>query len=180
MKLLSYIIKHDTGLAPNPFWNYCTLAVCTPNHINARLQKDDWILGLSSKNTGNKIVYLMKLTEEKMSFDDYFYDYRFDKKKPNIRGNNKQLVGDNFYHLNNSGKWEQMHTLLHNTEEERNRDLKNSYVFISNYFFYFGDKRLPLNIKFQNFVVGRGIKYCKDINRLIVLLILSVIIILLD
>ena len=164
MKLLSYIVKHDTRLAPNPFWNYCTLAVCTPNHVNARLQKDDWILALSSKNTGNKIVYLMKLTEDKMFFNDYFNDNRFNKKKPNIRGNNKQLTGDNLYHINSSGDWEQIRTLLHNTEEERKRDLRNPYVFISNYFFYFGDQRISLNKKFQEFIVGRGIKYFEDIK----------------
>ena len=27
---------HDTGFAPNPFWGYCTLAVCTPNHMGVQ------------------------------------------------------------------------------------------------------------------------------------------------
>jgi hypothetical protein len=31
-KLRSYIVRVDTGLAPNPFWGFCTLALCTPNH----------------------------------------------------------------------------------------------------------------------------------------------------
>lgn len=53
MRLLSYIIKHDTGLAPNPLHGYCTLAVCTPNHQNADIKKDDWILGLSGKAQGH-------------------------------------------------------------------------------------------------------------------------------
>ena len=34
-----YIAVLDTGLAPNPFWGYCTLAVCTPNHMGIRLDQ---------------------------------------------------------------------------------------------------------------------------------------------
>lgn len=30
MKLFSYIVTHDAGFAPNPFWGYCTLACCKP------------------------------------------------------------------------------------------------------------------------------------------------------
>lgn len=166
MKLLTYIVKHDTGLAPNPYWNYCTLAVCTPNHMSAQLEKDDWILGLSSKSSGNKIIYLMQLTEYKMFFNDYFNDKRFERKKPNIRGNNKQIVGDNLYYLDISGEWKQTHTLLHKTEEEKKKDLKHPYVFISKYFFYFGAKRVPLNKMLQHLVVGRGVKYCRDIKKI--------------
>ena len=30
MKLSAYIVSTDAGLAPNPFWGVCTLAVCKP------------------------------------------------------------------------------------------------------------------------------------------------------
>jgi hypothetical protein len=58
MKLLSYIIKYDTGFVPNPFWDYCTLAVCTHNHINAQLERGDWILGHSDKANLTALVFV--------------------------------------------------------------------------------------------------------------------------
>jgi len=162
VKLLSYVIKHDIGLAPNPYWGYCTLAVCTPNHMNAKLEKDNWILGISGKREGNQVVYLMQLTEEKMFFDNYFNDIRFTRKKPKVRGNYKELVGDNLYYMDKTNVWKQVPTLLHKTNDEKKKDLKNPYVFISKLFFYFGEKRFSLNERFHHFIVGRGIKYCID------------------
>lgn len=166
MKLLSYIIKYDIGLAPNPFWGYCTLAVCTPNHRKAQLEKDDWILGLSSKASGNQIVYLMKLTEEKMLFNDYFNDKRFLRKRPNSKGNDKERVGDNIYNIDYDGKWQQTTKSLHDTEDEKKKDLKSPYVFISSHFFYFGNKRFKLDKRFQHFIIGRGIKYCIEEKKI--------------
>ena len=42
MKLLKYVMTSDKGLAPNPYFGVCSLALCTPNHRNARL--DVWRL----------------------------------------------------------------------------------------------------------------------------------------
>lgn len=50
MKLYSYIVKTDKGLAPNPFWGWCTLALCTPNHMGIKANQSDWIVGFT--NTG--------------------------------------------------------------------------------------------------------------------------------
>ncbi|MBL7177318.1 MAG: DUF4976 domain-containing protein [Desulfobacteraceae bacterium] len=58
MKLFSYIVKPDSGFSPNPFWGYCTLACCKPT-IRRTAKPGDWIVGLSSKSQGYKIVYLM-------------------------------------------------------------------------------------------------------------------------
>ena len=41
VKLYSYIVVHDAGLAPNPFYGWCTLAVCTPNHMGVKVTKGD-------------------------------------------------------------------------------------------------------------------------------------------
>ena len=49
MKLFSYIITHDIGFAPNPFFGYCTLANCKP--VIRRTSKiGDWIVGISAKH----------------------------------------------------------------------------------------------------------------------------------
>lgn len=45
-KILTYKMTYDGGFAPNPFWDYLTLATCTPNHMNANLWPGDWIVGL--------------------------------------------------------------------------------------------------------------------------------------
>ena len=39
MKICTYTMTSDTGFAPNPFYGYCTLAACTPNHMHDYLTK---------------------------------------------------------------------------------------------------------------------------------------------
>jgi len=155
MKLLSYIITIDSGLAPNPFSKYCTLALCIPNHKNALLNNGDWILGLSSKDNGNKLIYFMKLTEEPMQRNIYFKDKRFDYKRPFFSNDRNTLVGDNIYYLEN-GKYKMEGIKgFHSTETQNNQDTKYNKVFISDYFFYFGNKSFNLEDKFKEFIWKR-------------------------
>ena len=60
MKLYSYIVTHDTGFSPNPFWGSCTLANCKPG-IRRTAEVGDWIVGLSRKVRGNRIVFAMNV-----------------------------------------------------------------------------------------------------------------------
>jgi len=90
MKLCSHVIKHDCGLAPNPFHGYCTTALCTPSHMRARLEEGDWLIGVSPRRDGNRLVYAMRISEC-LSMNEYFHDERFESKKPNrmeLRSNN--------------------------------------------------------------------------------------------
>ena len=41
MKLYTYVIAHDYGLAPNPFWGTLSLNVCKPK-IRAAAETQDW------------------------------------------------------------------------------------------------------------------------------------------
>ncbi|MBC6697349.1 Nmad2 family putative nucleotide modification protein [Hymenobacter puniceus] len=50
MALYSYVLRFDTGDAPNPYGGVCTLAVCKPA-IRRTAQIGDWILGTGSKNS---------------------------------------------------------------------------------------------------------------------------------
>ena len=43
MELYSYVIKHDSGFAANPFCGYCTLADCKPA-IRRTAKVGDWIV----------------------------------------------------------------------------------------------------------------------------------------
>ncbi len=74
MKLYSYIVKHDSGFAPNPFFGYCTLACCKPD-IRRTAQVGDWVVGLTPKPDGNRIVYFMRV-DGIIGFAAYWRDER--------------------------------------------------------------------------------------------------------
>lgn len=143
MKIYSYVVRYDSGFAPNPFWGYCTLATCKPK-IRQKAKKGDWVMGTgSTKTVGNdRLVYAMKMTEV-MPLEDYWNDNRFQKKKPCQRL--KRSVGDNIYYRDENGKIRQYFPSLHshpNREdmETKERDLKGENVLISESgnFYYFG------------------------------------------
>lgn len=97
MALYSYIVTHDTGFAPNPFFGYCTLACCKPG-IRRHAKEGDWIVGLTprAKGTGNEIVYFMEV-EKSLSFNDYWRDARFRQKRPKLDAGLARKCGDNIY-----------------------------------------------------------------------------------
>lgn len=142
----SYKIEHDYGLAPNPFHGYCTLAVCKSNIRNNRfLQIGDWIIGTGSKTLENlhELIFAMRL-EEKITFDEYWVDKRFQKKKPILNGSLAQMYGDNFYHKDPVTKLWIQEDSAHSLDrgktntDHRDRDTGGKYVLISSEFYYFG------------------------------------------
>ena len=172
MNCFRYKIEHDYGFAPNPFHGTLSLAACKGQLRNNRhLQIGDWIFGLGSKSMGNlnHLVFAMKL-EEKITFDDYWTDYRFQCKKPDIHGSLLQMYGDNVYHTDpETGKVIQencAHSQSDGTtnKDHYDRDLSGKYVLLSKTFFYFGDKA-PLIPECFNEIynVGRSIKF-KDLS----------------
>ena len=42
MKYFAYILKLDSGFAPNPFYKFCTLATCKPE-TRKQAEVGDWI-----------------------------------------------------------------------------------------------------------------------------------------
>jgi hypothetical protein len=80
----------------NPFWGYCTLALCTPNHMGIKADQGDWIVGFTNAARGNKLVFAMKVLE-RIHFNNYFTDPRFQRKKPLMTGTWRQRCGDNIY-----------------------------------------------------------------------------------
>lgn len=167
MGYYSYKIEHDFGLAPNPFGGYCTLAVCRPTvRANKNLQIGDWIIGTGSiklKNL-NHLIYLMRV-DEKITFNDYWEDKRFQYKKPIINGSLVQMYGDNFYHQDSETKeWIQENS-AHSLEggfpnkDHIETDTDGKYVLISQTFYYLGDKSITIPLKFRNVCSeGRNMK----------------------
>ena len=61
--LFTYVVLHDTGAAPNPFWGTCTLVICKPR-IRRAAQVGDWVVGTGSAESpiGDRrkhVVYAM-------------------------------------------------------------------------------------------------------------------------
>jgi hypothetical protein len=159
MKLYSYVVKHDTGFAPNPFFGYCTLACCKPV-IRRTAQKGDWIVGLTSKTKGNQIIYFMRVDELMESFAEYWADKRFGVKRPNNEDGIRGRRGDNIYEPMTSGGYRQLRSRHSNgdaeNEENKAHDLCGRRVLISETFAYFGSQSLPLPAKLLSLVVSRG------------------------
>lgn len=169
-RLFSYKVRYDIGFAPNPFHGVCTLATCKPD-IRRLAMPDDWVVGVgaaSNKRTG-QLVYAMKV-EEKLTFDEYWSDSRFLKKKVDPRGSLKYRYGDNVYHQDPEGAWIQVdsrHSLESGAPNEEHvaRDTGSNAVLISSHFTYWGANgpEIPPALRDWNGVdlaePGRGYTY---------------------
>lgn len=146
MTLYSYIVKHDTGFAPNPFYGYCTLACCKPD-IRRTAHLEDWVVGLTPKAIGNRIVYFMKV-DEILGFAEYWRDKRFKMKVPEYGSDVKKKCGDNIYEPLPDGGYRQHQSTHSNGPREdpktKAKDLRGERVLISETFAYFGSKALEL------------------------------------
>jgi hypothetical protein len=165
MKLLKYVMTSDAGLAPNPYFGICSLALCTPNHMNARVGIGDWIVGHSCKATGNKLIYAMRVTRV-LTMPEYFAG--FPEKRPNPDGDANERCGDNLYE-NTSGKWRRLPSALHNEVSAFIQD-QDRPVFLSegeeNYW-YFGGTDDPSTRGFPDYFPElikdrQGISYVHD------------------
>jgi hypothetical protein len=153
--LYTYVMKHDSGLAPNPFWGTCSLAVCTPNHQGSRAKRGDWIAGVSDKGRGYKIIYVMEV-DERVHMNDYFIDERFTAKKPIPDGTAQQRCGDNFYSLDVNGHWTQHPNRHHMGSACLAQDTRNPWVFVARKFWYLGRKAIDMPGEFLPMFGGRG------------------------
>jgi Nucleotide modification associated domain 2 len=150
-------VRTDSGFAPNPFGEYCTLACCKPQ-IRKRANVGDWVVGSGSKRTvGNeRMVYAMKISE-KLAFDEYAEDARFLYKIPSS-GIVKER-GDNIYSKDRNGGWKQRAPTYH-TEKQMDADLRGEYVLISKHFFYFGSNAVLIPERFQDLMsTGRWYRH---------------------
>ncbi len=173
-RLYSYVVAHDTGFAPNPFWGICTLACCKPRirktvgaQLSANPNLNIWVVGLTPKHgdDGNDIIYVMKVTEA-LSYADYFHQYP--EKLPDFsRGDVVHKCGDNIYRpidkldvqycqlrsahsiLPHSSNWKE-------NPDSTEHDLKGEYVLIAKKFIYFGSSPMKLPKELQALRVMRG------------------------
>ena len=98
MTVYSYVVEHDRGFAPNPFHAVCSLACCKPK-IRKNAQVGDYILGTGAARVKmqGQLIYWM-LVDEVLTFDQYWMDLRFRRKRPVMTGSTYLRYGDNIYH----------------------------------------------------------------------------------
>ncbi|MCU0323628.1 MAG: hypothetical protein MUF45_00035 [Spirosomaceae bacterium] len=169
MKIYSYVIVRDYGFAPNPFNGLCTLATCKAD-IRQNANVGDWIIGTGGKDIAGsdgdfegKLVYAMRV-DEKLTYNQYWEDSRFELKKPVINGSLVQMYGDNIYHKEND-IWIQQNSHHSNEDGSPNsvniaRDTKSSFVLVSENFYYFGRlaRKLPEQLHESFLKKGQGYK----------------------
>ena len=144
MRLYSYIVARDFGFAPNPFYDFCTLATCKPQ-IRKTARVGDWVIGTGSKSNQRNgyLVYVMRVTET-MSFDEYWKDPRFCNKRPGMHTSVKKSFGDNIYcRVPDSNEWCQIdshHSHKDGTPNPKNvcKDTKVDRILVSDDFIYWG------------------------------------------
>lgn len=167
MKLYSYVIPRDYGFAPNPYFNYCTLATCKPV-IRRCAQLGDWVaaFGAAGSPVHEKLVVLMR-GEETLSFDEYWEDERFRCKRPVFNKGVMHMYGDNIYH-HVGEEW--MQEFSHHSMPDGSinyvnldRDTQTDRVLISQDYYYFGNNAIDMPQRFETLIrKGRNHIVCKD------------------
>jgi hypothetical protein len=168
MNIFSYKIEHDYGFAPNPFGKYCTLANCKSDiRRNKNLSIGDWVIGTGSVKLKllKHLIYAMQV-EEKLTFDEYWMDARFQYKKPVLNGSLVQMYGDNIYHFDaRKNDWIQedsAHSLINGlpNKEHLLKDTNGKNVLISSNFYYFGTNAIKIPERFLDVCSnGRSVKW---------------------
>ena len=144
--LYSYVVAYDSGFAPNPFNGFCTLATCKPK-IREHANIGDWVIGTGSNRQGVRrggcLVYAMRV-EEALSFQGYWADPRFLKKRPNLVSSYRMACGDNIYSPEPGGNgWNQLNSYHSQndgapSQKHIKRDTSVNRVLASKEFVYFG------------------------------------------
>ena len=150
LKLHSYVVDHDNGHAPNPYYGICTLAHCKfakgkQRNVVELAQEGDWVVGTggrSKKSAGHgKLIYAMRV-DEKMTLAEYYPNRRFIKKRPKQNGTYRQQRGDNKYSFSSN---------------------KKRQVLISKHYFYFGKNAIYIPARFPD-LEKRGPGHRSDFN----------------
>ncbi|WP_145618984.1 Nmad2 family putative nucleotide modification protein [Nitrospirillum bahiense] len=160
MKLHTYVIEHDLGFAPNPFFGACTLACCKAD-IRKYAKVGDFVIGTGSVKVGRQgyLTYWMHV-EEIITFDQFWNDPRFTLKKPAMRGSAMQRHGDNIYFRDlHTGEWRWVDSFhseidgqlsLYNLRKDTSR---TDRVLVGHEFAYWGSAGPKIPQSLSDFVV---------------------------
>jgi hypothetical protein len=123
--------------------------------VRLKANVGDWIIGSGAKSTNleGRIIYAM-LISEKVSFEEYWQNPKFSRKKPIMPGGLKRIHGDNIYFKESDGKWGQLSSQHSNPDFTENlkhmkNDLSGKFVLISDFFYYFGNKHFLIPSQYK-------------------------------
>ena len=168
MKLYSYVVSRDYGFAPNPFFGICTLATCKPE-IRRSAQVNDWIIGTGgvANSRSGILVFAMKVTDI-TTFDEYWSNPKYARKKPFLFGSEKLAYGDNIYHKRCDGTWSQENSHHSNEDGSPNRsnidhDTKVDRVLVSQFYKYWGGTGpiIPMHLRCPEEIVAKRGHRCQ-------------------
>jgi hypothetical protein len=159
MRLHSYIVEHDKGFAPNPFHGICTLATCKPK-IRQYAKQGEYVIGTGTmkRQLQGRLTYIMRVGEI-TTFDQYWLDGRFIRKKALMNGSFAQRHGDNIYHRDvSSNEWVQedsFHSQKNGVLDVDNLTVdtgSTDQVLIADWFIYWGGDGPTIPPQFDDFV----------------------------
>ena len=160
MRLYSYVVEHDLGFAPNPFFGYCTLAACKPD-IRKAAKEGDYIVGTGTKHNDMTyaILYWMRVTEI-LDIDNYWAEGRFRRKRPLMNGSVAQQYGDNIYRseIGEIVQIDSFHSQPNGVPDLANilRDTgKTTRVLVSKQFAYYGVRARAIPEELHGFIKKR-------------------------
>ena len=154
--IFTYVVRYDSGFAPNPFFGFCTIATCKAK-IRKSAQIGDWIVGTGSASKeirrGGHLVFAMQVSETPCTAD-YWNDPRFEQKRPNLFSGWMRASGDNIYLPRADGSWSQCNSYHSKPDGTPNpdhvqRDTSVERILVSDRFVYFGAEGDKLPDKFQ-------------------------------
>lgn len=166
MEVNTYVVEHDLGFAPNPFYGICTLVACKPI-IRDNAKIGDYIVGTSGKKSGaiGDLVYWMRV-EDIITFDEYWKDPRFRRKRPCMQGSVMKRYGDNIYHRDPKTSAFLQEDSFHSEENGKlsignlKRDTgRTENILFGSEFAYWGGSGPKIPHEFENMIVkGQGHK----------------------
>jgi hypothetical protein len=133
VKLYSYVVEHDEGRAPNPYFRVCTLCRCKfrsssrkPRNVVELAKEGDWIVGTggaSRRSSGHgTIVYAMRV-DEKLTREQYYTERRFARKRLGPQGDNEKPTSD--------------------------FERRKQFSLVSRHFYYFGERAIDIPPRFR-------------------------------
>ncbi|MCA1971670.1 MAG: hypothetical protein LDL44_02440 [Caenispirillum sp.] len=165
MNLFSYIVRYDLAFAPNPFHGFCPLGTCKAP-MREQVSKGDWVVGTGSAENGlaGRLVFAMQV-DRIVTFEEYWDNPEFSRKKPVMNSSYSHAVGDNIYHRNRAGQWVQKNS--HHSHHDGTPNIDNlkddtsvNRVLVGNRFAYWG--RSAIEIPDDLDIVHKGQHYRRN------------------
>jgi hypothetical protein len=157
VRLYSYVVAHDFGFAPNPFYGICTLATCKPGIRNGA-KLGDYVIGTgcTRHKSSGRLIYFMRVEKIEV-FDEYWADPNFELKRPFLSGSKMRAFGDNIYHRDpTTEEWVQASS-FHSQPDGRphaqniQHDTQSERVLIGSNFAYWGCSAPQIPPQFRNY-----------------------------